>query len=231
MEKKKIVIIGAGPGGYVAALRAAALGGDVTIIEKEHLGGVCLNWGCIPSKIMKTSADIYLKLKQADEFGIKIDGDVSPDMAAIMLRKEKICEIQRKGIASLLQRANITVESGRGLIKGSGIAAVITKDEYGSDIEKEIAYQSLIIATGSVPLNIPAIPFDGEVVLSSNDLLSLNKIPESIVIVGGGVIGCEFACILSALGSKVTIVEAMSSLLPLSAVDISCAATLKSEMK
>lgn len=231
MEKKKIVIIGAGPGGYVAALRAAALGGDVTIIEKEHLGGVCLNWGCIPSKIMKTSADIYLKLKQADEFGIKTDGKISPDMAAIMLRKEKICEIQRKGIASLLQRANITVESGRGVIKGSGIAAVITKDEYGNDIEKEIAYQSLIIATGSVPLNIPAIPFDGEVILSSNDLLSLNEIPESIVIVGGGVIGCEFACILSALDSKVTIVEAMSRLLPLSAVDISCSATLQREMK
>ncbi|MBF0211487.1 MAG: dihydrolipoyl dehydrogenase [Desulfamplus sp.] len=227
MDKRKVVVIGAGPGGYVAALRAAALGGDVTVIEKENLGGTCLNWGCIPSKIMKSSADLYLKFKEADEFGIKVDGSVLPDMTAIMARKKKIVEMQQKGIASLLQHAKVKVEKGRGYIKGNGVVAVI--DDQGS--EKETLFDRLIIAVGTAPLNIPAFAFDGESILSSNHLLSLTKIPESIVIVGGGVIGCEFACILSALGSTVTVVEAMSRLLPLPSVDELCSATLQREMK
>lgn len=235
-SKKKIVVIGAGPGGYVAALRAAALGGDVTIIEKEHPGGTCLNWGCIPSKIMKTSADTYLKLKEANLFGIKVDGTVSPDIAAIMTRKQRIVETQRKGILSLLQHAKISFEQGRGYIKGKGVITVINTDGDVNNQEefangKDIPFDSLIIAVGTVPLNIPAFPFDGESVLSSNDLLNLNEIPKSIVIVGGGVIGCEFACILSALGSSVTVVEAMSRLLPLAGVDESCSVTLQREMK
>lgn len=224
---KKIVIIGAGPGGYVAALRAAALGGDVTVIEKGHPGGTCLNWGCIPSKIMKTSADIYLKLKGAQEFGIRVDGTILPEMAAIMARKERIVETQRKGILSLLQHARVSFERGRGYIKDRGVAVAV--DAEGN--EKEILFDRLIIATGTVPLNVPAFPFDGESILSSNDLLNLNEIPKSIVIVGGGVIGCEFASILSALGSSVTVVEAMSRVLPLPSVDDSCSATLQREMK
>ncbi|MBF0377956.1 MAG: dihydrolipoyl dehydrogenase [Desulfamplus sp.] len=248
MGEKKVVVIGAGPGGYVAALRAAALGGDVTIIEKEHLGGTCLNWGCIPSKIMKTSADIYLKFKEADEFGINVDGTVTADMTAIMARKQKIVEMQRKGILSLLQHAKIKFEQGRGYIKGKGVVAVINEavnnksedcntQNCGKNFDinnckhKEVYYDSLIIATGTSPLNIGAFPFDGESILSSNHLLSLNEIPKSIVIVGGGVIGCEFACILSALGSSVTVVEAMSRLLPLPSVDESCSTTLQREMK
>ncbi|MBF0302852.1 MAG: FAD-dependent oxidoreductase [Desulfamplus sp.] len=248
MAKKRVVVIGAGPGGYIAAIKAAELGGDVTLIEKEHVGGTCLNWGCIPSKIMKTSADIYLKFKEADEFGIKVEGSVIPQMAAIMARKERIIETQRKGILSLLQNAKVKFEHGRGYIKGKGVVAVINeagnnKSEEGntqncrktfdinSSEHKEILYDSLIIATGTTPLNIPDFPFDGESILSSSDLLSLNEIPESIVIVGGGVIGCEFACILSALGSNVTIIEAMSRLLPLPSVDESCSVTLQREMK
>ncbi|MBF0228777.1 MAG: dihydrolipoyl dehydrogenase [Desulfamplus sp.] len=248
MDRKKIVVIGAGPGGYVAALRAAALGGEVTVIEKEHLGGTCLNWGCIPSKIMKTSADLYLKFKEANEFGIKVEGTVTADMTAIMARKQKIVEMQRKGILSLLQHAKVKFEQGRGYIKGKGVVAIINeavnnKSEDGntqncgknfyinSCKHKEIYYDSLIIATGTSPLNIGAFPFDGESILSSNHLLSLNEIPKSIVIVGGGVIGCEFASILSALGSNVTVVEAMSRLLPLPSVDESCSATLQREMK
>ncbi len=235
MQQKKVVVIGGGPGGYVAALRAAALGGDVTLIEKEHLGGTCLNWGCIPSKIMKTSADIYLKFKEANEFGIKIDGSVIPEMAAIVARKERIVETQRKGILSLLQNAKIKVEQGRGYIKGRGVVAIVNDkldlNSNPQEFKREISYDNLIIATGTTPLNIAEFPFDGESILSSNDLLSLNKIPDSIVIVGGGVIGCEFACILSALGSNVTIIEAMSRLLPLPSVDESCSIILQREMK
>jgi len=224
---KKIVVIGAGPGGYVAALKAAALGGEVTIVEKEHLGGTCLNWGCIPSKIMKTSADTYLKLKDAHALGIKVEGTVSADMIAIMARKERIVETQRKGILSLLNHAKVSFERGRGYIKGAGVAVAV--DAEGN--EKELPFDSLIIATGTTPLNIPAFAFNGVSILSSNDLLNLNEIPRSILIVGGGVIGCEFACILSALGSSVTVVEAMSRLLPLPSVDESCSATLQREMK
>ncbi|SLM29449.1 Dihydrolipoyl dehydrogenase [Desulfamplus magnetovallimortis] len=232
--KNKVVVIGAGPGGYVAALRASAMGGEVTVIEKENPGGTCLNWGCIPSKIMKTSADTYLRLLEAESFGIEIKdqsggrGGVvfSPDINAIMARKEKILETQRKGILSLLQNGKISYEKGRAYIKKEGI---VTIDTDGN--EKDIAFDSLIIATGTEPLDIPAFSFDGDAILSSNNLLSLKKLPESIVIVGGGVIGCEFACILSAMGVKVTVVEAMSRLLPLPSVDESCSRVLQREMK
>ncbi|MBF0467361.1 MAG: dihydrolipoyl dehydrogenase [Desulfamplus sp.] len=228
---KRVVVIGAGPGGYVAALRVAALGGEVTLIEKEHPGGTCLNWGCIPSKIMKTSADTYMRIKEANEFGIRFDGTATPDMTSIMARKQRIVETQRKGILSLLQHAKVSFEQGRGYIKDKGIVAVISSDKDGDEHEKQIQFDALIIATGTAPLNIPAFPFDGDSILSSNDLLNLNEIPKSIVIVGGGVIGCEFACILSALGSSVTVVEAMSRLLPLPSVDESCSVILQREMK
>ncbi|MBU1341784.1 MAG: dihydrolipoyl dehydrogenase [Proteobacteria bacterium] len=223
----KIIVIGGGPGGYEAALRAAALGGDVTLIEKEHLGGTCLNWGCIPSKIMKNSADIFLKCLKADQFGIKIQGTILPDMKALMEKKEKIVETQRKGIAAMLQGRNIAVEKGTAKIKSSGIVEVDLND--GS--KKELEYDRLIIATGTKPLNVADFPFDHTRILSSNDILQLDEIPKSIVIVGGGVIGCEFAFIFSALGSQVTIVEAMSRLLPLPSVDEECSKLLLREMK
>ena len=223
----KIIVIGGGPGGYVAALRAAALGGDVTLIEKQNLGGTCLNWGCIPSKIMKNSADIFLKFLKAGQFGIKVQGSVSPDMTALMERKDKILEIQRKGIASLLKKSGVVVEMGSAFIKSSKNIEIVSID--GN--KKTIDYDKLIIATGTIPLNVADFPFDHHHILSSNDLLQLDDIPESIVIVGGGVIGCEFAFIFSALGSRVTIVEAMSRLLPLPSVDEECSKLLLREMK
>ena len=223
----KIIVIGGGPGGYVAALRAAALGGDVTLVEKEHLGGTCLNWGCIPSKIMKNTADIFLNFLKAENFGISLKGTVCPDMTALMEKKNKILESQRKGIAALLQKNRIVLEQGRAAIKSIGLVEVMSED--GS--KKELGYDKLIIATGTKPLNVPDFPFDHQHILSSNDILQLSKIPESMVIVGGGVIGCEFAFIFSALGSRVTIVEAMSRLLPLPSVDEEISKLLLREMK
>ena len=114
---EKIIIIGGGPGGYTAALRAATLGGEVTLVERENLGGTCLNWGCIPSKIMKNSADLFLKTLKAGQFGIKIDGTISVDMAMLMARKEKVLADQRKGIEALLQRRGVAIEKGQGVIK------------------------------------------------------------------------------------------------------------------
>lgn len=223
----KIVIIGGGPGGYVAALRAAALGGDVTLVEKENLGGTCLNWGCIPSKIMKHSADMLVKFSEAGKLGIRVEGKILHDMAALMERKNKILDTQRKGISSLLQAGHVSVTMGRAKIKGPGCVGVALND----GTRKEFEYDRLILATGTEPLNIPAFPFDHDRIVSSNDVLQLTKIPESLVIVGGGAIGCEFACIFSALGAEVTIVEAMSRLLPLPSVDEDCSKLLLKEMK
>ena len=223
----KIIVIGGGPGGYVAALRASALGANVTLIEKENLGGTCLNWGCIPSKIMKNSADIFLKFLKADTYGIKVLGSVNPDMTALMEKKDKILATQRKGIADLLQHNGVIVEMGRAVVKSINCVEVALND--GN--KKELEYDKLILATGTKPLNVIDFPFDHKNILSSNDLLELGDIPESIVIVGGGVIGCEFAFIFSALGSQVTIVEAMSRLLPLPSVDEDISKLLLREMK
>ncbi len=224
---KKILVIGAGPGGYVAAVRAAALGADVTIIEKENPGGTCLNKGCIPSKIFKTSADLFLSFKDAGKFGIVPGQAPCFDMAALMQRKQNIIKTQRQGIMTLLKKNRVKFEYGKGGIKRKGIASLVS--ENGD--EKEIPFDKLILATGTIPFDVPAFPFNGKTILSSDDLLELKEIPKSIVIVGGGVIGCEFAFILSALGAKVTIVEAMSRLLPLPSVDECCSKILQREMK
>ena len=223
----KLAIIGGGPGGYIAALKGAALGGEVTLIEKENLGGTCLNWGCIPSKIMKNSADLLLKCLKAGQMGISIDGEITPDIRALMARKDKILADQRKGIAGLMEKNGINVLMGRAKIESAGTVSVTPAE--GDPVA--LNYDKLIIATGTKPLNVPDFPFDHETVLSSNDILSLDRLPASMTIVGGGVIGCEFAFIFSALGCQVTVVEAMSRLLPLPSVDESCSKLLLREMK
>jgi dihydrolipoamide dehydrogenase len=223
----KIAILGGGPGGYVAAVRAAQRGAAVTLIEKERVGGTCLNWGCIPSKIMKTTAELLSHMRQARAYGISGADAVAADMAALMNRKEKILQTQAKGIEGLLSHHKITVLNGHGRITGPGELNVALTDG-GSEA---VAWDRLIIATGTVPLNIPAFPFDGENVISSNEALCLQAVPAAIVIVGGGVIGCEFACILAALGSQVTVVEALDRLLPLPSVDAACSKHLQREMK
>ncbi len=222
----KMTIIGGGPGGYIAALKGAALGAEVTLIEKENLGGTCLNWGCIPSKIMKNSADLLLKCMKAPKMGITITGDITPDISTLMARKEKILADQRKGISTLMAKNNIKVIEGRAKIQSPGVVSVVTADS-----EETVEYDKLIIAVGTKPMNVPDFPFDHHTILSSNDILVLDRIPTSMTIVGGGVIGCEFAFIFNALGCDVTIVEAMSRVLPLPSVDASCSKLLLREMK
>ena len=223
----KIAILGAGPGGYVAAVRAAQLGADVTIIEEDNVGGTCLNWGCIPSKVMITTAELLQKIKKADAFGIAVEGDVRLNMQRLMERKNSVIQAQTKGILDLLKHHNIHYLKGTGYLKGKGLAAARLPEGE----EKEVTWDKLILATGTKPFNLPNLPFDGDKVLSSNHALSLQEVPESILIVGGGVIGCEFAFLLSALGSKVTIVEALSRMLPLPSVDEDCSKVLQREMK
>jgi dihydrolipoamide dehydrogenase len=223
----RITIIGAGPGGYVAAVRAAQLGAEVTVIERENVGGTCLNWGCIPSKIMIKTAAVLEEFHRAEAFGIAVDGSPRVDMARLMARKSEILGTQAKGILALLKHHKIRHIPGDAYIKEPGLVTVTRPGE----APVEVAWDRLIIASGTEPLNIPALPFDGERILSSNHALSLSAVPESILIVGGGVIGCEFACMLSGLGARVTVVEAMPRLLPLPSVDEDCSKTLQREMK
>lgn len=223
---EKIVVIGAGPGGYVAAVRAAQLGGQVTVVEKEHPGGTCLNWGCIPSKILRASADTLESARHAAEFGISISGEVGVDMAGVQKRKDRILATQRKGIQALLGHNNVSLAVGTASVVEPGLVRVVSAEG-----EQDLPYDRLILAMGTSPLSIPSFPFDHDVVISSNDGLSLTEVPESVVIVGGGVIGSEFAFILQALGSKVTVVEAMDRILPLPSVDKECSKVIQRCMK
>lgn len=224
---KKMTVIGAGPGGYVAAIRAAQLGAEVTLIEKENVGGTCLNWGCIPSKVLKTTAEMMNACKRAREFGIKLSGDILPDMGVLMARKEKVVRDQAEGLMKLFDHHKILYLRGKGALREPNVAAVTTAE--GPTIE--VPWDKLVLAPGSRPLEIPASPFDGEKVLSSNHALGLREVPESLLIVGGGVIGCEFAFIFSSFGSRVTVVEALSRMLPLPSVDEGCSKLLQREMK
>lgn len=224
---RKISVIGAGPGGYVAAIRAAQLGAEVTIIERENVGGTCLNWGCIPSKVMKTTAELLEKLRRSREFGITLEGSIFPNMEALMSRKKRIIQNQISYIHALLDNHKIKYLQGVGTVKNFQLCVV--KLTNGNTVE--VSGDGVILAPGSAPQEISILPFDGTNMLSSNHALELHEIPESLLIVGGGVIGCEFAFIFSSLGSQVTVVEALSRLLPLPSVDEVCSKVIQREMK
>ncbi len=223
----RICVMGAGPGGYVAAVRAAQQGADVTLIEKENPGGTCLNWGCIPSKVLITTAELFERFHRAADFGITLQGSVTVDMAHLMARKEKVIQDQIKGLHKLFDHHRIRYINGTGQILKTGMIEVPQPDGPAT----AVAWDRLILATGSRPLDLPGLAVDGRRVLSSNDALALNRLPPSILIVGGGVVGCEFAHIFGALGAHVTVVEALDRLLPLPSVDAACSKVLQREMK
>jgi dihydrolipoamide dehydrogenase len=199
-----VVVIGSGPGGYYAAIRCAQKGASVAIIEKAETGGTCLNRGCIPSKALLASAEVLLQAKNAGAMGVDIP-TVSPNWVKMQQRKDAIVSGYRKGLSGLLQANKINVFAGTAIV--SSPKAVIVKTQTGQ-IEIN-ATKGIIIATGSIPVEILAFPFDGQTIISSTEALSLPAIPTSMVIVGGGIIGCELACVYAAVGTKVTIVEAL----------------------
>ena len=205
-DNRKIVIIGGGPGGYVAAIRAAQLGCAATLIEKGKLGGTCLNRGCIPTKVLLQSAETLLKVKEAQQYGIKI-GDVRVDFPAVMARKSSVVNKLVGGVRSLMDKNRIKVITGTGsLINSQRIAVVETGEEMTAD--------DVIIATGSQSARIPVKGVECEGVMDSDEALSLTEIPASLLIIGGGVLGLEFAQIFSRFGAKVTVVEMMPQILP-----------------
>lgn len=206
----QVAVIGSGPGGYVAALKAAAMGASVAVIEKHHLGGTCLNYGCIPSKALLSSAELLHTLKHADEWGVSVpSGQVAFDWGKIQGRKDKVLAANRMGIGSLFKGRNVTLLEGMGMLEGPG-RVVVTSEKKGAET---ITADQVIIATGTVPIRIPGWPTDAERVCTSDEAVHWKSLPKSLVIVGGGVIGCEFACMMQAFGVEVTIVELLPQLL------------------
>ena len=222
-----VVVIGAGPGGYNAAIRAAQLGAEVTLIEKDKPGGICLNWGCIPTKTLLAGADLLRKAKQSAKYGLDIEGQVKADMKAMLSRKQKVVEDQIKGLYQLFDQHKIHYIQGYAKITGPKTLSV-----QGPEFPcQDIYWDRLIISTGSVTKKLKGFPFDGQKILNSDHALEIESLPESLIIVGGGVIGCEFASLFSALGSRVVIVEAMDRLLPIQGVDEDSSNILLREMK
>lgn len=209
-----ILILGSGPGGYVAAIRAAQLGAKVGMIEERELGGVCLNRGCIPTKALVESARMYSATKRGAEYGFAC-GESKPDFARVMKRKEEVCDRLRKGVEMLMKKNKVEVISGRGKLLDKHTIEVA-----GAGGARKATAENIILATGSEPLRLPGFPFDGKTVLTSDDALKLEKLPASMLIVGGGYIGVEWASIFQQLGCQVTIVEMMDQLLPRSDSDL-----------
>ncbi|MGE5172275.1 MAG: dihydrolipoyl dehydrogenase [Betaproteobacteria bacterium] len=199
----KLTIIGAGPGGYVAAIRAAQKGAQVTIIENEEVGGTCLNWGCIPTKTLIASAEELEHMRNAADFGIEVSGEVTYNLAKIRERKDKVVSIQVKGIRGYFKSWGVNLIEGRGSLLSPDVVRVVQGDGTTMDVKSD----KVIIATGSRPALLPGFPFDGESVITSDDAVLLKRIPKSLLIVGAGVIGSEFAFIYRSFGAEVTMVE------------------------
>lgn len=218
-----LVVLGGGTGGYVAAIRASQLGMKVAIVEKEKLGGTCLHRGCIPSKALLRSAEVFATLKEADKFGVTA-GEVGYDFAKIQGRKQGIIDQLYKGIQYLMKKGSITVFEGFGRVMGPSIfspqaGAVRIEKENGE--QEMIVPRFLLLATGSRPRTLPGLVIDGSYVVTSDEALQWEELPESVVIVGGGVIGIEWASMLNDFGVEVTVVEYADRILPLEDEEVS----------
>ncbi len=212
-----VIVIGSGPGGYPAAIRASQLGLKVAIVEKESLGGICLNWGCIPTKALLKSAQVFEYIKHAKDYGITVS-DSSADFGAIIKRSRGIADGMSKGVTFLMKKNKIDVIMGAGKTKGSKTVEVTDKD--GKKVDYT-ASKGVIIATGARARELPNIKIDGQKVIEYRKAMSLEKQPKSMLVVGSGAIGMEFAYVYAAMGTQVTVVEFMPNLVPVEDEDIS----------
>ena len=213
MSEYDVAVIGAGPGGYVAAIRCAQLGFKTAVIEKENLGGVCLNWGCIPSKALLKNAEILSYISRSEEFGFYFD-NFRTDYKVAFDRSRKVVDRNTRGVSYLLRKNNIDHIEGSASLTGNGTIQISSSNDV-------IKAGNIIIATGSSPRTIPALPVDGDKVLTSKDAILASELPKSIVIVGGGAIGVEFAYLYRMYGVEVTVVELLPNLVPNEDVEIS----------
>jgi dihydrolipoamide dehydrogenase len=199
---QRVVVLGGGPAGDVAALRAAQLGAEVTLIERAELGGTCLNWGCIPTKSLLAGADLLRKIRDAADFGIRV-GEPEVDFPRMMARKEEIVLKMRNGVAASCKRRNVTVVRAQGTVDGDAVVAADARYEF----------DHLVVCVGTEPSGLPGIDMDHPRVVTSNGILRLERVPDHLLVIGGGVVGCEFASLFAALGSRVTVVEVLPQVL------------------
>ena len=213
MADYDVVVIGAGPGGYVAAIRAAQLGLSTAVIEDDNVGGVCLNWGCIPSKSLLRNAEVLELVKNAGEYGISV-GDVTFDYGLAIDRSRQVVRRLTGGVGSLLRKNGVEHISGRGILQSANTIAIDGAD-------RAFSADNIMVATGARARHIPGIPVDGETVLTSREAIVLREVPERVVIVGGGAIGVEFADIYHSYDAEVMIIEMLPRLVPLEDEEIS----------
>ena len=211
MSKYDIIVLGSGPGGYVAAIRASQLGFKTAVVEKESLGGVCLNWGCIPTKALLKSAQVFEYLKHAGDYGLSVK-EADKDFDAVVKRSRGVADGMSKGVQFLLKKNKVEVINGYGKIK-PGKKVDVDGTEYSAD--------HIIIATGARSRELPSLPQDGKKVIGYREALALKKQPKKMVVVGSGAIGVEFAYFYNAMGTEVTIVEFMPKIVPVEDDDVS----------
>ncbi len=210
-----VVVIGAGPGGYVAAIRASQLGKKVAIVEREHLGGICLNWGCIPTKAMLRSADIFHLMQRAGEFGLKAE-KIGFDLDAVVKRSRKVAGQLTSGIGHLMKKHKITVVMGEATLPAKGKVAVRT--DTGTE---ELIAPAIILATGARARELPGLEADGDLVWTYKHALQPKRMPKKLLVIGSGAIGIEFASFYNTLGADTTVVEVMDRILPVEDPEIS----------
>ena len=214
--KYDILIIGSGPGGYVTAIRASQLGFKVAVIEKENLGGICLNWGCIPTKALLKSAQVYDYLKHIDQYGLKAEA-IDKDFEAVIKRSRNVADEMSKGVQFLMKKNKIDIINGFGKIKSGKKVDVTAKDNSVTEYSAE----HIIVATGARSRELPNLPQDGKKVIGYREAMSLPTQPKSMIVVGSGAIGVEFAHFYNAMGTEVTVVEFLPNVVPLEDKDIS----------
>ncbi len=214
--KFDLIIVGGGPGGYVTAIRAAQLGLATALVEREHLGGICLNWGCIPTKALLRTAEIYRNIQHADEYGLKVEG-VSFDLEKIVARSRGVATQLSGGVAHLLKKNKVTVFDGEGRLDGKG-EITVSKD---GEIVSELSAKNIIFATGARARTLPDLEPDGKLIWTYNEAMVPDVMPKSLLVVGSGAIGIEFASFYRAMGAEVTVVEVLPRVLPVEDEDIS----------
>lgn len=213
--KYDVVVVGSGPGGYVAAIRASQLGLKTAVVERAELGGICLNWGCIPTKSLLKSAQVLEYMKHAEEYGISVD-KVTANFEKIVERSRGVANRMGQGVTHLLKKNKVDIINGFGKLKSKGVVAV-TNDE-GT---KEVEANHIIIATGARSRELPNLPQDGKKIIGYREALTLEKLPKSMLVVGSGAIGSEFAYFYATLGTKVTIVEFLPNIVPIEDEEVS----------
>jgi dihydrolipoamide dehydrogenase len=212
-----LIVVGSGPGGYVAAIRASQLGMKVAVVERAELGGICLNWGCIPTKSLLKSAQVFEYMKHAGDYGLAVDGEVKADFEKVVARSRGVAEKMSGGIQYLFKKNKIEVLNGFGKLVGNKQVEVSAED--GSKTTYEAKH--IILATGARSRELPNLPQDGKRIIGYRKALTLEKLPKSMIVVGSGAIGSEFAYFYSTMGTKVTLVEFMPNILPIEDEEVS----------